>query len=187
MAVYKSGIPLATDRLSSSQNDLLNNFTAIKALVDVNHETFANGVSPEGKHKFVTMPEQGAAPATLANEGALYTKVGATSAVAELFFRRESSGDEIGFTEGTLANNGWTRLPCGLLVKWGKVGTPVNFALNGAPGPNFDNAVLPFAVFCSSTDVAYPSSALLGGTAPAPTLYLNNVGGAQTYWLVIGV
>jgi len=190
MPVYKDDIPQPTDRLSLSQVELLNNFAAIKALVDVNHETFTGGISPEGKHKFMTMPEQGAAPTTLLNEGGLYAKVGVTSGATELFFRREDDGDEIAMTEGGHATPaGWTYLPSDFLVKWGKTGAPTTFNLNTALGPNFSALQLPFIALCTSTEsvAGTPAFALLGGTAAAPTLTLSNVSGGSVYWLVIGV
>ena len=55
------------------------------------------------------------------DEAALFAAQGATSAVSELVFRRESNGLEYAFTEGTLADPGWTRLPSGLIMKWGSV------------------------------------------------------------------
>lgn len=49
-----------------------------------------------GKHNKVTLLEQGSGPTTLANEGALYTKV--VSGKAELFYRAESDGTETQLT-----------------------------------------------------------------------------------------
>ncbi len=98
---YNNTIPKATDQLKNSQSDILNNFIAIKQLVDINHE--------------------GAAPTTAANEVGLYSAVGAYSAASELVFRRESNGTSIPFTEGLNADNGWARLGNNLLVKWGNV------------------------------------------------------------------
>lgn len=114
---YNQNIPQPTNRLKDSQADLLANFQAIKQLVDVNHATF--GDVNEGKHKFVTMPEQGASPTTAINEMALFTRQSALSSVAELVIRRENNGPAVEFTSSTQATNGWTRLPSGILIKWG--------------------------------------------------------------------
>lgn len=121
---YQENIPQPNDQLSQSQNDILGNFQAIKTLVDINHVTF--GGADQGKHKFVTMPEQGAAPATLANEGALYTAQGVYNTEAQLYWRRESNGVVVPFTEGLNANNGWARLPTGALIKWGSQVIPLS-------------------------------------------------------------
>lgn len=118
-------IPNATDQLSVSQGDLLNNFTAADTIFAQNHGGF---LANDGTHKFVQMPEQGSAPATTVDQGALYTAVGATSGVTEMVFRRENNGTTIPFTEfsntGTFPNTirGWTRLPSGIIMQWGAVG-----------------------------------------------------------------
>jgi hypothetical protein len=114
---YDENIPQPTDKMNVSQNDILQNFTAIKTAWDINHVTF--DLANEGKHNYVSLPEQSAGPATAANEGALYTKQSALTSVAALFFRRESSGTEIEFTSALEAETGWTRLPSGILLKWG--------------------------------------------------------------------
>ena len=115
--VYTVDIPQPTDDPSQSQGQILGNFQGINTLVNVNHVDFDE--ADEGKHKFLQMPEQAAAPATAANEAGLFAQESSLTAVTELVFRRESSGTEIEFT-GLLANtNGWTRLPSGILLKWG--------------------------------------------------------------------
>lgn len=113
---YQANIPQATDKLRISQSDLLNNFIAIDAFVDINHYGFASG--NVGKHLYLQMPET-AAPATAANEAGLYAANGATSGATELVFRRESNGSSIAFTEAVFAASGWTRLPSGILLQWG--------------------------------------------------------------------
>lgn len=117
---YNSAIPQATDFISTSQQDILNNFSAINTFVNVNHVAF-NGAD-QGKHLYLQMPEH-AAPTTGGNEAGLYANVGATSGVTELYFRREGNGASIAFTEATAPNSnlsaGWTRLPSGVVIKWG--------------------------------------------------------------------
>jgi len=112
-----TNVPVAGQTLLGSRDLIANNFTVIDAAFTINH--IAYNLPDNGKHKFLQLPEQAAAPATAANEAGLYAKVGATSAVTELFFRRESSGTEIAFTESLPALNGWTRLPSGLYMEWG--------------------------------------------------------------------
>lgn len=114
---YSQNIPQPTDELKDSQADLLANFQAIKAAFDINHVTF--DLADEGKHNYVSFPEQAAGPATAANELALYSKESTLTSVAELFVRKESSGDEIEFTSSLQATDGWSRLPSGILIKWG--------------------------------------------------------------------
>lgn len=116
MCAFKSTIPAPTDQLKDSQSDLLANFAAIKTAWDINHVTF--DLADEGKHNFVTFPEQGAAPAVAANEIAMYSKESALTSVAELFVKYES-GTEYEITAADASNPGWCTLASGLIVKWG--------------------------------------------------------------------
>jgi len=113
---YNQNIPQATDDPSVSQAQLLGNFLAIKQLVDVNHGTFS--AADEGKHKYVTLPQQAAAPATAALEMALYVKD--NGGVPTPYIRQQSSGTEYNLlTQYAGTNPGWARLPGGLIMKWG--------------------------------------------------------------------
>lgn len=143
---YNNSIPQPTDIISDSQSDILGNFAAIKTLIDVNHETF--GSADEGKHKFVQMPIQGSGPTTAATEMALYTKNDA-GGTPQLYVRRDTSGDEIEFTGSTSSQNGWTRLPSGILLKWGRtnpsgVGDSTVTLPTGASIPVFANVFTAF-------------------------------------------
>jgi hypothetical protein len=86
---FNPAIPAANDQLSQSQTDIQGNFAAINTLVGINHIDF--GATGAGKHLYLQMPEH-AAPATAIDEAGLYANVGVTSAVTELFFRRENNG-----------------------------------------------------------------------------------------------
>ncbi len=55
-----------------------------------------------GYHKLIRLPEQSSAPSTPASYGALYTKD--TGGQPELFFREESSGDEVQLTSAGSLN-----------------------------------------------------------------------------------
>jgi hypothetical protein len=116
---YLNNIPQATDQLKNSQPALLGNFISIKQLIDVDHSTF--GAATEGKHEKVTMPIQGASPATLAGELSLFSRTSTLSGVPEMAFRRQTNGAVTEFTSSLKANVGWTRLPSGILLKWGRV------------------------------------------------------------------
>ncbi len=116
---YTTGIPRAGQSLGNSRPSVQGNFDYIDTSFAINHVAFnAAGV---GKHKFLQMPEQGAAPATAANEGALYTKV--AQSITNLFWRLESSGTEVQMTNiaPTNAQQGYTFLPGGLLMQWNVV------------------------------------------------------------------
>ncbi len=120
---YQANIPLSADKFKDSQSDINGNFQAIKTLIDVNHETF--GASDEGKHKWVALPVQSVAPTTAADEVALYSTTSSLTGVPELSIRSESAGTAVEFTSKTAASDGWTRLPSGILMKWGASSTLV--------------------------------------------------------------
>lgn len=102
---FQPNIPLATDQLSQSQLDIQGNFQALDPIF--------NGIN-----NFLLLPIQGSAPATSGTQVALYSKTGITTN-QELFFRRISNGAEIDFTGSLQATDGWSRLPSGILIKWG--------------------------------------------------------------------
>jgi len=114
---YNENIPQASDNPSQSQAQILDNFQAISTAFNTNHGNF--NAADQGKHSFLQMPEQSSAPATSANEMGFYTKESSLTSIAEMFIRRESNGTEIEFTSSLGAANGWTRLPSGILLKWG--------------------------------------------------------------------
>ena len=114
---YNPAIPAANDLLSQSQSDIQQNFAAIQTVLGINHINF--GAVGEGKHLYLQLPEH-AAPITAVNEGGFYANVGATSAITELFFRRENNGESIPMTERqTGATPGWTFLPSGIMLQFG--------------------------------------------------------------------
>jgi len=198
MANYQPTKPAAIDQLNDSQDDIQKNFEAIKDLIDVNHETFAGGAGDEGKHKYVTMPEQGvdvtSAPQTLANETAIYCRLNDAATASALFFRPEGqgagAGTEYDFTSATKAASGYTMLPSGLIIKWGTGNVGAN-----AAGIAVYEATVGFTT-------VYSANATLNGTAGMDkalfiqTLGLNSItvynananGGNRTfYYFVIGV
>lgn len=122
---YNKDIPRATDQLSVSQNDLLNNFGAIYALIGINHVNF-NAGTDAGKHYKVEFPTQPADPGTTANELAIYAKNSYSNPTLPALYVQKSNGVAVpngGFTEyvaaGPSSDGAWTRLPSNLLVKWG--------------------------------------------------------------------
>ena len=126
--VYQNNIPQGNQRPSKSQGDLLGNFEDLKTYLDRNHVDIDDpGTNiDEGKHKFVQMPEQTAAPTTAINEGALFTLL--SNGLSELFWRPEGDDTEIQMTSGNIENetvkialSGGTFLPGGLILKWGRV------------------------------------------------------------------
>ncbi len=192
MAPYDETIPQPTDTPAVSQPQLLGNFAAIDALVNVNHVDF--DLPDQGKHKWVSMPDQIAAPTTAAGEVAIFGFTSVETAATELFFRRPSNGTQVPMTErdGTVA--GWTMLPSGLLVKWGSA------TVNGAGNINANGAgkafVTLYSILLSNvSDTVVSDTYVTGGTIVGTTFdvacmqrTVANTAVAVTFnWLVIGV
>lgn len=131
---YNNNIPQPTDNISTqSQADLLENFAQLETQFSVNHTSLLAGAD-NGKHIHTTYLDQGANPATAANEVAMYAKD--LGGVSTLYFRKESNGTVIQMTgqDPTSAAQGSTFLPGGVILKWGSAaivsgagGTTVNF------------------------------------------------------------
>ncbi len=135
---YNENIPQESDNPSQSQPQLLSNFKEISTAFNANHGNF--NAPDQGKHSFLQMPEQSSVPATSSNEAALFSQESSLTLNTELVFRRESNGDQIEFTGFLGSNDGWTRLPSGILLKWGTgSGTGINTTIfpTGATIPIF--------------------------------------------------
>lgn len=181
---YTSNIPQSTDNPSDSQPQLLANFQEINTFNSVNHIDFND--PDQGKHKFMQMPEQGSAPTTAANEGALFTQE--SSSITEVFFRRESSGTEVQLTGGrtTVGPQSSVTLPNGLIMKYGTV---------TVSGTTIVTFTTPFPTAARNVQVS-----LVGGSSASGRSYIgttptvsgfvfreNGGSGSSTgHWLAIG-
>jgi hypothetical protein len=192
---YNQNIPQPTDELSVSQGDLLNNFMAIYNAFNQNHVPFNSGTPLQGLHAFVEMPNQsGSVPSTIANEVGLFCNTSTFTTQPELFFAKQLGSSappalttpyEIS-SSNYIANGGWSRLPSGILLKWG------TFSLSGATGtvtypvavtiPAFAHV---FTVYCTSTSVvaAYFSVNTLLNASFNITA---NITGSSGFYLAIG-
>lgn len=102
---YNSAIPTANQRLKDSQPLILANFQALAS--------FGNG--------YVTFINQVSAPAVSGTDLVMYNKTSSLTSQSELFFNR-NGGTAYEFTAALQDANGWTRLPSGILLKWGTQG-----------------------------------------------------------------
>lgn len=149
---YNSNIPQAGDLISVSQGQILANFQAIKALIDVNHVDFANAGNM-GKHIFVTFTDQSASPPVATGTDInIFNALSSLTGDQELFLG--NAAFSFPFTAGNRASvgpsgfqPGWTNLPSGFLLKWGPLGllpantaTVVNF-------PTIDTGATPIPAF----------------------------------------
>lgn len=149
-------IPNAGDKLKISQGQIQTNFSDLKNTFDVNHVALTGLGGDEGKHKFLQMPDQGAAPAVGATEYTLYSALfAAANNQRALFAQRGGSTDKVPFTAGTLPSGIFTTsainfalLGSGLMIKFG-VQTqgninglstvPYDISIQDANQPDFTN------------------------------------------------
>ena len=125
---YNANIPQATDQMSHSQADILENFLEIDSVVAIDHSGF--GTPNEGKHNQVRFPVAAAPAATPVTEVGMYCA--ASGGTNELFINKNAS--QIPFTKSSKTAQGWTYLPSGILMQWGtgtcsNGGTVVNFPM----------------------------------------------------------
>jgi hypothetical protein len=189
--------PQTNQSLSSSRVPINANFvTWIDPAFSANHVPYMDGSGNMGWHKFIQLPA--GVPIIGTNTGnpqtaqvALYSKNGPISGVPELFFQRNNLAANMGYsiTEGGLTNPGWTRLPCGILVKWqsgvsfgGSNSKTINLNTIGV-GPNFATTltilITPIATsnfdhVIAISNVTFPSftvSTMNGSSAPSTLTY----------------
>lgn len=196
---YNPNIPQSTDLLSVSQGNLLDNFGAIQALIDVNHVDFA--ATGAGKHTFVEMPVQSPVPTTVGGEVGLYCQTSASTTQPELVFARQSGSSApaaVRITEFTSAgwtNPGWTKLPSGIMMKWhanigfgGSRTVTLNLNTDVSGSPNF-TTVLTILITPIDTAAAWNNViAISNVTVPSFTVYTSSVppSSVQFSYLAIG-
>lgn len=132
--VYNPSTPQATDLPYDSQAEILENFTQLNTIFDVDHVTF-NAVENNGKHNQTTFIDSAADPGPGADEIALYSKD--LGGVSTLYMQKESGGTVIQMSseDPVLGIPGQTFIPGGVILKWGTNaiisgagGTTINFA-----------------------------------------------------------
>jgi len=124
---YKD-IPLETDEYQQSQVDIKENFSQISSLVSQDHETFGTG-DELGKHIQTTFTTQALHPSTLATELKIYCKNNTATPHAPALWIQKAGVDEavapevtagwVDFTTATREATGYTKLPSGIMFKWG--------------------------------------------------------------------
>ena len=191
---YNQNIPQAADLISTSQDDILQNFTAI-------YNSFAAATdhpdlnsADAGKHNKITYVRQAAAPVPAGNDLAVYNVV--SGANSQLWFNR-AGGTAVPFTEKvfTVNTSGYTYLPSGLLLKFGRgltAGAAATLAVNmNGIGANY-NAV-PFILITPEQSAInqYRWAQLRPGwTAATFIVDTGNFAGAATVayfqWMAIG-
>lgn len=120
-------IPNSGQSLGVTRVPINTNFSLIQSVFAENHIGF--NFTGAGKHKFVVMPNQTVAPATLAGEAALYSKQGvAGPGTSEIYMIRDNNaGTEVALTSSRIGapilttNGGVNWLPGQMFIQWGFV------------------------------------------------------------------
>lgn len=183
MANFTDGIPLASQTLGQTFQDIQNNFTNYRQVTEVNHVD-VNGVN-RGKHNFQQNPVQGSAPSTNTTEMATYTKT--VNGNPRYFVRQANNGAEIqtsGPTPTISGNNGLTYLPGGLCLQWGRISTNSVATTWAATFTSTFQLVYSITATASQADRYVAITAL---TTSGFTARLNNSQNGQViYWFAIG-
>lgn len=208
---YTSDIPAPSgDTLGGTRDRIRTNFQQIATVAAVNHIAF--NASGQGKHKFLQMPEQPGSigqvgaplpPTTAADEGGLYTKVGINPAETNLVFRAESDGFEYQLTKviaastGRFGNNtvayvannngGWTFLPGGLLLQYGRRTSPGSSGTVTFPVA-FPSGNAPFSIVVTNERNSARSANIDNSAISATSFdyFMETSGSVALNWIAIG-
>ena len=180
---FTPNIPTTGQSLGNTRDAIRGNFTNYFNTISVNHVD--PNLADQGKHKFLQMPDQAAAPNTAANEIGLYSKDVAGN--SRLFLRQENNGAEIQLTgvSPLVATSGYTFLPGGLILQWGQ-------ATLGASQTLVINFPIAFTTVYQVIPAITQSDRMIAVTAQTNTNFtvrieLNAANGFLVRYIAIGV
>ena len=138
-------VPNAGQTLAVTRDPIRNNFSTIDAAFLVDHVPYV--AAGQGQHNKITFPLQGAAPVFLTTNG-LWSQNYAVTVGPEVWVQAKAGAgtNQYPLTASVLSANatpgnfsrGWTYLPSGIVMKWGRNASGVPFNLNGVAGePDF--------------------------------------------------
>jgi len=116
-----NNVPLANQTLNVTQAPIQNNFNTIDTAFVVDHVDY--GSANQGMHQKVTLVTNGVAPVIAAGNLALFNQTAASTGNPEIYLARGSAAayPMTGYVLGGTNNgNGWTYLPSGLKMAWGR-------------------------------------------------------------------
>ena len=185
MSLYKNNIPQPGDRPSTSQGQILDNFSQLDMQYGTagDHVAFS-ATTLNGTHNKVTLNQQGSDQATVANQVCIYPKTLTTNSVAqpELYLRQQSNASTpILMTRGSPNPNS------GEGVAYGGVQIRCGIASTGTNPQSFST---PFATACIAV-VACPNNtgSQVNITAKNATNFsaaANPSGTVSYYYIAIG-
>src|SRR5882757_3961016 len=111
---FSTNVPQANQKISSTQQSILNNFQSINELIDVNHASFSDPVY-YGTHRVTNFVLQDSDPSTSSDQMTLYAKSVSDSAnPCEIFYRYPDNGTIVQLTglgsTGLSESNGYSYL-----------------------------------------------------------------------------
>lgn len=142
---FLPNIPQATDKLSVSQGNILNNFTILGAIAG-NANPSSDSINASAGFNWILLPSQGAIPpagsAFPSGVVALYSATDTVTSQNELYINKTNQATVVQIpatasilsvnSAPTVFSNGWSYLPSGILLKWGG-----NITANGLLTVNF--------------------------------------------------
>lgn len=196
MAIYNDQTPRRNEKISITQNPILNNFQAISDLFAINHVPFTS--DDAGKHNMTSLKFQNSDPSTSLTEMALYAKATPSGPnLGEVYYRYPDNGAIFQLTgnigSGTFTN-GYAYLAPTVLMKWGTASGIISGA-NVIVFPTTDtnpaftttptNIYFTPAVFYTQVS---GSTYVTSATNLQFTLQVGQSGFSSTiYWMAIGI
>jgi len=179
---YNPNIPMPSNKLRVSQNDILLNFQSIGTGFALNHVDLS--LSGAGKHKLLTMPRQTFPQVVAGTDLLMYTGLNADTTLSEIYVKRSTdAGNGVAITAGATDNAtfGWSTLPSGAKLKWG------TFSFTGAvlqtvvmSGPAF-TAIGSYSVTVSIDSATTTCTYLANNLTTNSFQFFSNVPAASTY------
>lgn len=182
MVDYNPNIPQGTDNLSTSQGQILNNFSQLNTIFDVDHVKYDDATSANrGFHRKVRLVNVASDPVLVSPQTQLYTKT--TGGAEEFFFANASTTTQLTGPR-SLNTKGYATLPGGLIIQWNRLasvtnGLPETFAL-AFPNQAYAVAV---TIEIASTLVVVGINAL---TQAGFTFRVNSGSGVPVTYIALG-
>lgn len=177
---FYENIPQATDVISQSQPQLLQNFSSIDSILDVDHYTFESAGGDDGFHRKVTFPLIGSSVLPVGAVGIVNTQT--ANSKSELFYLNSTENIQI-TNSGLVKSSGEGMLPGGLLIKCGSGtgNTPVTYVTS------FPTTVLSITITAFANARTWDVASLVPGSGvtgfvPQPS----SGGGGVFFWMAIG-
>ncbi len=203
---FTPAIPLSTQTLGQTRQSVVNNFAILRSTLATDHIDVNS--SGNGKHKWARFPAQSSGiPATAANELMLVTKT------TNLYLRLNNSSNDIQLAIGNITgsdltrfgtntnytgsnNGGWSFLPGGLMLQYGKKSSSNNPGTTTVTFPvSFGSSANVFCAqvtgiagsFSSSSDITAAVQSINGSGASMLVGTSSSGNVTDFYWIAIGL